>query len=222
MIISHKYKFVFVAIPKTGTHTIREALRPQLGQHDWEQCSLFVKKTFPMKHVANVGHGHFSFKELQKVLRPPFWEQYYKFCFVRDPYDRFISLCYFWNRYNQKMQQQPLLTMKKALGDPAFMGSVLCRPQAEFIVNENGEIMADFIGKTSQVQDAFDLLSKKLSIDKTVLGNRNTSPRGFNSITQKDFDLELIDMIDHVYRKDQLLIERYDPVSVAPSPPTFP
>ena len=31
MIISSRHKFIFVAIPKTGTHSVRQALRQHLG-----------------------------------------------------------------------------------------------------------------------------------------------------------------------------------------------
>ena len=34
MIISHKHRFIFVAVPKTATHAVRKALRPHLGR-DW-------------------------------------------------------------------------------------------------------------------------------------------------------------------------------------------
>ena len=39
MIVSHRYKFVFIAVPRTGSHAIRAALQPDLGPDDWQQDS---------------------------------------------------------------------------------------------------------------------------------------------------------------------------------------
>ena len=44
MIISHRHQFLFFAVPKTGTHAVREALREHMGDEDLEQAGLFVKK----------------------------------------------------------------------------------------------------------------------------------------------------------------------------------
>ena len=47
MIVSHRHRFIFAAVPKTGTHAVRQALREQMGDEDLEQVGLFVNKRFP-------------------------------------------------------------------------------------------------------------------------------------------------------------------------------
>jgi hypothetical protein len=47
MIVSHSHRFIFAAVPKTGTHAVRQALREQLGDDDIEQVGLFFDKRFP-------------------------------------------------------------------------------------------------------------------------------------------------------------------------------
>ena len=37
MIISNRHRFIFFAVPKTGTHSVRQALRPFLADDDMEQ-----------------------------------------------------------------------------------------------------------------------------------------------------------------------------------------
>ena len=51
MIISGLHKFIFVAIPKTGTHAVRRALRAHMGPEDSEQVGLFVLK-LPERDIA--------------------------------------------------------------------------------------------------------------------------------------------------------------------------
>ena len=62
MIISHQHRFVFAAIPKTGTHSVRQALRAHLGADDLEQVGLFVNKRFPFEELAQIKHGHISLR----------------------------------------------------------------------------------------------------------------------------------------------------------------
>ncbi len=46
MIISHRHRYIFFAVPKTGTHSVRTALRPYMDEADQEQVGLFVQKRF--------------------------------------------------------------------------------------------------------------------------------------------------------------------------------
>lgn len=176
MIVSHKHKFVFVAIPKTGTHSIRQALRPHLGPHDWEQCGLFEKKQFPMQSIAQLGHGHITCLQLREVLPSPFFEDYFKFCFVRDPYERFLSLCYFLNRDNQRMQTDPVATMHEMISNPKLMQHILARPQTDFISDESGDLLVDFVGRVEHMQSDFDEISNKTSTPHAKLPRSNISP----------------------------------------------
>ena len=56
MIISFEHEFVFAAVPKTGTHAVRQALRAHLGPNDIEQVGLFVQKKFPIPQLAARQH----------------------------------------------------------------------------------------------------------------------------------------------------------------------
>jgi hypothetical protein len=65
MIVSHQHRFIFAAIPKTGTHSVRQALREQLGPDDIEQVGLFVDKRFPYPARAQIRHGHLSLEQVR-------------------------------------------------------------------------------------------------------------------------------------------------------------
>jgi len=77
MIISFQHQFVFVAIPKTATHSVRVALRPHLGPHDWEQCHLFEKKAFPIHAIAQIRHGHIRCSDIQPFSLSGMWDNYF-------------------------------------------------------------------------------------------------------------------------------------------------
>ena len=95
MIISHRHKFIFFAVPKTATHTIREALRHHKDEDDWEQQVLYGEQALPIPEIARLKHGHISAEQIRPHLDDAIWNEYFKFAFVRNPFDRFVSTCFF-------------------------------------------------------------------------------------------------------------------------------
>ena len=144
MIVSHKHRFIYIAIPKTATHSVRQVFRPHLGQYDWEQCQLIEEKLFPFPQIAQLKHGHLTLDELNRVFRKEFWGDYFSFCFVRNPYDRFLSYCYFINRFNEKMKKDPEKTIYAILDDPEKMRqNLMLKPQHHFTHNGIGNQIVD-------------------------------------------------------------------------------
>ena len=83
MIVSHRHRFIFAAVPKTGTHAVRQALREQMGETDLEQVGLFVHKRFPWADLAAIQHGHLSLRQVRPYLGEEAFGGYFKFAFVR-------------------------------------------------------------------------------------------------------------------------------------------
>ena len=68
MIFSSSKKFIFFAVPKTGTHAVREVLRPLLTDADWEQQMLTGRMLSPVPELATIGHGHISYQQLTRAV----------------------------------------------------------------------------------------------------------------------------------------------------------
>jgi hypothetical protein len=85
MILSHEHKFVFICNGKTGTSSIEAALREYQDGAEFEVG------------VSGLYHGkHIPPSVLRSMLGKQVWEEYFTFCFVRNPWDWFVSQ-YFWN-----------------------------------------------------------------------------------------------------------------------------
>ncbi len=202
MIISFYQKFVFVAIPKSAGHAIRKGLRHSLAGNDWEQCTLFDKKYFPVEPIAQLGHGHITCQQIQPYLLPGMWETYFKFCFVRNPYDRFVSYCHFSNRENQRMQQDPLGIMKQTIQNEKTQQQILFRPQHEFVMNQSGQLMVDYVGKYEALQSDFDHICHQIDLPFATLSPVNVSQR---EPYLHYFDQELQELVYSFYRRDFVL-----------------
>jgi len=200
MIISNKHKFIFVAIPKTATHAIRFALRKHLDEKtDWEQVGLFVKKTLPVESLAKLGNGHIKCTEIQPFLGTKIWNNYFKFTIVRNPYDRFISYCFFMNQNDITFKKHALERMKIIIKNKKVHQNLWFIPQHQFITDNNGELMVDFVGKYESLVNAYQQVCTKIGIPSGRLFKVNSSIH--NDYTEY-YDDELSQAVFEFYHQD--------------------
>lgn len=203
MILSHLHRFVFTAIPKTGTHAVREALRAHMGPDDHEQAGLFVVKRMPYPELAAIGHGHIALQQLQAHLEPEQFASYFKFAFVRNPFDRFVSYCAFNSREDGSFARDPKAVMRDMLARPPLR-HVLFWPQYVFVCDPEGRPMTDHVGRVESMQESFDAICDRLGLARSTLGRVNESERG----SYRDYyDGPLIDGVSRLYRRDLELFE---------------
>jgi hypothetical protein len=177
MIISDSLKFIFVAIPKTGTHSVRRALRPHMSEEDMEQVRLFEEKKFPIPELASLRHGHISLAQLKPFLEPAKFDSYFKFAFVRNPFDRFVSYCAFMTRKGGEFEKDPQGVMRHILTAPGPRAHILFQPQCSFIVGSDGRPLTDYIGRVEQMQSSFDEICDRIGISRATLEKTNESSR---------------------------------------------
>lgn len=199
MIISHLRRFIFVAIPKTGTHSVRQALRQHLGVDDLEQVGLFVSKRFPFAEFADIRHGHINLQQIRPCLDEGQFENYFKFAFVRNPYDRFVSYCAFMSRDTGQFAADAKGFMKHVLFRVRPQDHVLFQPQHSFLVDENGELLSDFVGRVEEMQAGYDAVCAKLVVASAELAVVNASQRGGYL---QYYDDELLQGVREYYRDD--------------------
>ena len=199
MIISHQHRFVFAAIPKTGTHSVRQALRQHLSDDDLEQVGLFVNKRFPFEELAAIKHGHISLQQIRPFLGEQAFASYFKFAFVRNPFDRFISYCAFMTRADGAFLRNPKQVMHYILRDERPRQHVLFQPQHGFITDTDGSLLADHVGRVEDMQASYDAICERLELPGATLEQVNTSRRG----SYRDYyDDALIDGVAQLYRRD--------------------
>jgi len=134
MIISHKYKFIFIKTIKTAGTSIEIALSKFCGEDDiitpispedektrrelgyrGPQNYLVPIRNFNVLDVASFilkrkrplrFDNHISAKKVRAHIGQQVWNSYFKFCFERNPWDRVISLYY----YIHKKEPRPSIS----------------------------------------------------------------------------------------------------------------
>ena len=198
MIISHHHRFIFYAIPKTGSHAIRNALRPYLHQFDWEQCCLNERRSFPIPDLAKIRHGHITYQQVRPFLLEEMRDTYFSFAFVRNPLDRFLSYCYFKHNDGHCMTKDPVNTIKDIITSESEKNHVLLRPQHTFISNEKGECEIDFFGRYEDLYQDYLSVCNRIGLPSAQLNIVNNSIRPVN-IT---LDAEVINWVQDFYLDD--------------------
>ena len=177
MIVSHRHRFIFAAIPKTGTHSVRQALRVHLGPDDIEQVGLFVQKAFPFDELARVRHGHLSLAQVRPFLGEEAFAGYFKFAFVRNPFDRFVSYCAFMTRADGAFAADPRGVMNRILFDLRPLDHILFQPQHLLLTDAGGALLIDQIGRVEEMQASYDAICARIGIPSAALAQVNASTR---------------------------------------------
>ena len=204
MIISRRHRYIFFPIPKTGTHAVRRALREHMGPEDLEQVGLFVHKRFPFPEFANIQHGHIRSQDIRPVLGEAEFRSLFKFAFVRNPFDRFVSYCAFMGRENGVFEQQPLRFMKHMIRAPASTNHLLFQPQHRMLTDESGALEIDFVGRHETLQASYDQVCERIGIASAPLERVNASR---HRPWQEYYDPELVGLVSAVYARDLELFD---------------
>lgn len=199
MIISHQHRFIFAAIPKTGTHSVRQALRPHMSELDLEQVGLFVNKRFPFAKLAEIRHGHITLEQIAPYVGAEAFDAYLKFAFVRNPFDRFVSYCAFMTRANGAFDRDPRGVMRHILFEVRPLQHILFVPQHTFVTGADGALLADVVGRVEDMQASFDAICARIGIASTPLAQVNSSKRG---AYREYYDDALIEGVAGLYGRD--------------------
>lgn len=199
VIISHKHRFIFFAVPRTATHAVRGALRAHLDENDWEQKILHGESRIPIPEIAALKHGHISLRQIKAHLPDEIRDPYFKFAFVRNPFDRFISACFFLNRKNPDFKGREIPVMKQLLNRDVFRRRMLIIPQYRFLVDDADQIGMDYIGRYETLQASWREICAYIGIKPEKLPEKNVSDHGHYS---EYYDPELKESITKFYRRD--------------------
>ncbi len=202
-ILCHRHRFIFIAVPKTGSHSIRFALRDLLGPEDEEQVSLFVSRRIDREGFRGVQHGHQTAEEIRGSIGAEVWQQYVSFAVVRNPWERFVSYVAFMMRENGTFRADPRGAMHRVLDNPQRQSRIHLRPQRDFLVDQAGHCIVNRLCRMERLQADFDELCRNLALPLIPLTRRNPSEhRHYVDY----YDPELVERIGFLYAEDVAML----------------
>jgi hypothetical protein len=194
-VIDHEHQTIFVHIQKTAGNSIATALGG----------------------TVNIPEKHFRADQLKALYGGDVWNRYFKFAFVRNPWDRLVSwwsmidgrrsrlskgrqrnnfLSYVLGRANTF--EEFLLHATGEIADQDGEKSIL-RNQIDYLVDAEGTLLVDTIGRYERLHEDFLAISSRVYGKPVALPHLNTSRR---SDYRRYYTAELADLIAMRFAKD--------------------
>lgn len=166
---------------------------------DWEQQVLYGTNALPIPQLAAIRHGHISVRQLRPHLSDDIWNSYFKFTFVRNPYDRFVSTYFFLHRGQSLTDRNETRNMKAAIRYEPYRRMIHVAPQHQLITSNGGKIAVDYVAKFENLQSEYDEICKRIGIpSKTLIRKNQSEHNSFSSY----YDVELRSLVSNFYRAD--------------------
>lgn len=157
--ISHRYKSVFVHVPKTGGQSIELAFLAAMGKSWSDRAPLLLRRNSDMS-FGPVRLAHLFAKEYVEnghMFQDDF-DTYFKFAFVRDPLARIRSNFLFKTGGDGvKIRDFVETCLKEPLNSWRYRHVA---PQSQYLCDATGKLMTDEIGRFENFEtDAARLLT---------------------------------------------------------------
>jgi hypothetical protein len=185
MVLSHTHRFIFIHVSKTGGMSVRAALEPYSAEPEKfvmrRPSKMTGDRANPLYKVWETLLLHAKASDAKKELPPEVFERYFKFAFVRNPWDLMVSMYHFILREPEARNHGQV----KALGSfEAFVEWAVSTPepfpkgttrlQSEMIVGADGKLLVDFVGAYENLGEDFDEIARITGI-RAVLPHVNQS-----------------------------------------------
>jgi hypothetical protein len=178
MPVSHQHQCIFVHIPKAAGTSIEYALGMHGDRHDIGVRPISGTTENPDTLFGGVLQ-HMTMAEIQARLPEEAVRSYFKFAFVRNPWDRLVSE-YFWitEGDGRVWAGGPVGTFEEFVRSRDY-GRVHRHglDQVSFILTRDGRVGVDVVYKYEDLPEAWELICRRLRIS-VPLQQRMRSPHG--------------------------------------------
>lgn len=183
---------IFIHIPKSAGISISKSIYNNLG------CG----------HLPLRYYGLFFDIDLKN---------YFKFTFVRNPFDRLFSAFNFLNKGGLNNRDKYLFNkyfrnckdfrdfVLHGINNNNIYKIIHLIPQYEFISDVNGNILTDFIGRFENLRHDFEIITNKLNIEANLLNENITNKK--NESFLENYDDQMYSKVYDLYIKDFQLFD---------------
>lgn len=213
-IVSDEHRFVYFVVQKVAYSSIKTALLPLFNFAEDGSKLIREDQTTAVHPLFTESRYQLQNREFLDGLEDGGYDGYFKFGFVRNPWDRLVS-CYL-----QKLDPGGQYMRKRYLGlalreDASFrqFAEAVCevsdeeanshfRSQHVVLCGEDGELLPDFIGRFENLQEDFVQVGAKIGAPHLELPHLTPSLSREGRHYRNFYDAKLAEKVGERFRKD--------------------
>jgi len=166
------------------------------------------------------GIGHRTYKHFQWIYGERAFNEYYKFTFVRNPYDRLLSAYSFlkkggMNHIDRRFNEE-ILSQYKTFEEFVMKGLTEKHvsdlevwthfyPQTRFIYDENDNLAVDFVGRFESFNEDYEKIRQKIGSGEKLKHLNKTKDKKAKDYKEA-YTAEMREKTAEIYRKDLELL----------------
>lgn len=192
MLISYSHQFIFFHVAKTGGLSMRDALKPYSRDPD----KFRVKRPKPeidgkpnrFYEVWEASLLHASAQQARQELPEDVFYPFFKFAFVRNPWDLQVSMYHFVLREPEHIYHDQIKALS-GFEEYAEWVAAAAKPypkgapklQRDMLVNQDGALLVDFVGRFERLSEDFTTICQRLKLAICLPHRNKTEHRGYQS-----------------------------------------
>jgi hypothetical protein len=198
-VISDRHRCIFVHIPRCAGTSIEDVLWP--GSRREEELWMGFVDQYHNRYQTG-GLQHLLARQIRQEVGDERFSSYFKFTVVRNPFDRAVSQFAY---MKQRPDLRSFIGMPEDASFPEYVAlirgerHVQWEPQSSFVVDLDGELLVDFIGRFEALDSDMSRVLSRLGLAPDVTPHRNASDRrAYASYYTAECQAQVEDM----YRED--------------------
>lgn len=170
--LCHHYKCIFIHIPKAAGQSVEQVFLKALDL-DWNTRAplLLMPNDNPLLGPQSLAHLTAQEYVDKKYMTAEQFSSYFKFTFVRNPYERLVSTYIYFDyikRYDFNYFIKEIVTSNL---HERYTRHFL--PQTIYLTNDDGLSLVDFIGRMENLQNDFLAICKTIGLSNASLPHTN-------------------------------------------------
>lgn len=202
MPVSHSKRFIFVHVYKVAGTSVTTALAPYLHRPERLLVNRLLHRVgidrSPPHHRYRSIPVHAKARQLRQELPPRIFDGYFKFAFVRNPWDWQVSLY----EYTLQTPSHHEHELVRSLG--SFDAYVRWRveghavQQNSFVTDDDGRRIVDFVGRFEELPRDFGEVCRRIGV-RSALPHANATRR---ATSDRYYTAEIAGLVASAFAED--------------------
>src|SRR5262245_15508620 len=220
MLISHERRFIFIHVSKAAGTSVQRALQPYAALPPSHMAARRALRLLGVNHWGPAGwrvyREHASARTIRAHMPRGRFEQYFSFAFVRNPWDWMVSLYAYLLNTPSHRHHERIVAMSGLREYIEFEIGRGKRSQHEFICDQDGRVMVDYVGRFESLQEHFADVCRHLGVAADLPHVNGSAHRDYRRYYKDHATINLV--AEHFQKDIELLGYTFEgPVSAAVS-----